>query len=174
MTRAFAAFLLSPMLIAGAQSSAGSIIPRPDSVRSGRGEFTLTARTVLVTDRADSAVAQRFARSLADATGFTLPVRVGATSTGNRIVFRRAAPRDTSLGAEGYRLEVKPGVVTITSAAPAGAFYATQSLRQLFPANIFRSAPLDGASWKVPAVTIVDRTAGWSVGQDQLLGPAES
>jgi len=140
-----------------AQTADVPIIPRPTSVKLASGHFTLTARTVIVADRGDSAVAQRLAFSLAPATGFALPVRVGVTSSGNRIVFRRAAVRDTSFGDEGYRLDVKPGVVTITSAKPAGAFYATQSLRQLLPPEIFRDAPIAGTEWTIPGVTIIDR-----------------
>ena len=157
MTRAFAALLILAPSVVAAQADDPAIIPRPISVKSSKGLFTLTARTVIVTDRADSAVAQRFAFSLAPATGFALPVRLGTTGRGNRIVFRRASARDTSFGDEGYRLDVKPGVVTITSAKPAGAFYATQSLRQLLPPEIFRDAPIAGTEWTIPAVTIVDR-----------------
>lgn len=134
-----------------------AIIPRPAHLVAGKGEFTLTRRTVIVADRADSAVAQRFARALAAPTGYTLAVRTGSGGSGSRIVFRRAAARDTTLGPEGYRLEVRPGVVTITSSAPAGAFYATQSLRQLFPAAVYRAAPLPNMKFTAPAVTIVDR-----------------
>ena len=136
MTRAFAALVVVAPSVAAAQANEIPVIPRPVSVKSSKGVFRLTARTVIVTDRADSAVAQRLAFALAPATGFALPVRLGTTSTLNRIVFRRAASRDTSFGDEGYRLDVKPGVVTITSAKPAGAFYATQSLRQLLPPEI--------------------------------------
>jgi hexosaminidase len=143
--------------LATAQRDDVAVIPRPVSVTSATGQFTLTARTVIFADRGDSAVAQRFAFSLAPATGFALPVRIAAPSGGNRLVFRRAARRDTSFGGEGYRLDVRPGVVTITSANPAGAFYATQSLRQLLPPEILRDAPIGGTSWTVPAVTIVDR-----------------
>src|SRR5690348_13629568 len=75
-----------------------SITPRPTSVKTAKGTFTLSARTVIVTDRADSAVAQRLAFLLAPATGFALPVRIGTTASGNRIVFRRAAARDTTFG----------------------------------------------------------------------------
>ena len=157
MTRLFAALVVVAPSLAAAQTDDVPIIPRPGSVRSLKGAFTLAARTVIVTDRADSAVAQRLAFALAPATGFALPVRLGTTSTGNRIVFRRVAARDTSLGDEGYRLDVKPGVVTITSAKPAGAFYATQSLRQLLPPEIFRDAPIAGTSWTIPAVSIIDR-----------------
>ncbi len=150
------------LLLAGAAPLAAqtandvAIIPRPASVTVGRGTFQLTPRTALWADREDSAVARRFAQDIAPATGFDLRVRVGAPTSDNRIVFVRAA-RDTSLGPEGYRLSVTPGVITITSAAPAGAFYATQSLRQLLPSEIFRDAPIAGMKWPIPAVTIVDR-----------------
>jgi hexosaminidase len=133
-----------------------AIIPRPASVSLGQGTFLLTARTAVWTDREDSAVARRFAQDIAPATGFDLRVRVGAPTSGNRIVFVRAA-RDTGLGSEGYRLSATPSVITITCAAPAGAYYATQSLRQLLPPEIFRDAPIAGVKWTIPAVTIVDR-----------------
>jgi len=134
-----------------------SIIPRPDSLVAGRGSFTLTSRTTIWSDRADSAVARRFARSLAPATALDLPVRIGTSSSGNRIVFRRASARDTTLGPEGYRLNVQPGVVTITSSAQAGAFYATQTLLQLLPPDVYRSAPVSQRAWTIPAVKIEDR-----------------
>jgi hexosaminidase len=140
-----------------AQTSAPAVIPRPVSMTPRAGVFRLTAQTIIVAERADSAAARRLARDLAPATGFDLPVRYTSSSGGNRIVFRHAAARDTSLGAEGYRLEVTPGLVTITSSAPAGAFYATQTIKQLLPAAIFRDAPIAGVSWTIPAVSIVDR-----------------
>jgi hexosaminidase len=138
-------------------ASEPSIIPKPVSMTPRTGVFRLTPQTVIVATRADSTPARRLARDLAPATGFDLAVRFTAVTTGSRIVFRRVAARDTSLGAEGYRLDVKPGVVTITSAAPAGAFYATQTIRQLLPPAIFRDAPVAGTSWTIPAVAIVDR-----------------
>ena len=149
------------LLFSGAAPLAGqsgdvAIVPRPASVSLGRGAFQLTERTAVWADREDSAVARRFVQDLAPATGFDLRVRVGTPTSGNRIVFARAA-HDTSLGPEGYRLTVSPSVITITSAAPAGAFYATQTLRQLLPTEIFRAAPITGVKWTIPAVTIVDR-----------------
>ncbi len=134
-----------------------SIVPRPVSVTPASGAFTLGPRTTIYTDRADSAVARRFAREIAPAMGFDLTVRVGGGETGSRIVFRRAPARDTSLGPEGYRLDVKAGVVTITSSGEAGAFYATRSILQLLPADVLRSAPIAGTSWAIPAVSIADR-----------------
>ena len=140
-----------------AQADRVDIVPRPASVVAGTGTFRLTARTTLWTDRADSGVARRFARDVAPATGFDLVIRVGAGTSGSRIVFRRAAATDTTFGPEGYRLVVTPSAITITSSAPAGAFYATQTLRQLLPADVFRDAPIAGVQWTIPVVTIVDR-----------------
>src|SRR5438270_6660034 len=89
-----------------------AVVPRPQSIVTGRGSFKLSPRTTIWCDRADSAVARRFSRVLAPATAMDLPVRIGTSESGNRILFRRAASRDTTLGAEGYRLDVRPGAVT--------------------------------------------------------------
>ena len=64
-----------------------------------------------------------------------------------------------TLGAEGYRLEVRPSGVRIVASAEAGAFYATETIRQLLPADIYRSAAPSraGAAWTIPALSIVDR-----------------
>jgi hexosaminidase len=150
--------LFSPRVAATAQSGDGiAVIPRPLAVTPGRGSFVFTPRTTIWSDKADSAVARRFARGLAVATGLDLSVRVGTPASGNRIVFRRAPARDTTLGPEGYRLDVRPGVATITASAAAGAFYATQTIRQLLPSAVFRSAVVSNADWRIPAVTIEDR-----------------
>ena len=112
-----AAIVTAPIALS-AQTNDIAIIPRPVSLTRGSGAFSLSARTQIFTDRSDSAVAERFARSVAAATGFALPVRIGRATSGNRVVFQRTAATDTTLGDEGYRLDVKPGVVTITSSAP--------------------------------------------------------
>ncbi|HEY7396318.1 MAG TPA: beta-N-acetylhexosaminidase [Gemmatimonadaceae bacterium] len=157
-TRLVACTLLALAAVARAQSPAEpSIIPRPTSLTTGRGVFRLTAQTTIFATRADSLAVRRLARDLAPATGWDLPVRFSGTPSGNRFVFRRAAKRDTTLGDEGYKLDVRPGVVTITASAPAGAFYAVQSIRQLLPTAVFRDAAVRGVDWTMPAVSIVDR-----------------
>ncbi|HEX5830025.1 MAG TPA: beta-N-acetylhexosaminidase [Gemmatimonadaceae bacterium] len=132
-----------------------AVVPRPMRVERLPGVFTLRASTAIYTDRESTAVGRQLAAYLAPATGYTLPVRTG-TPLGNRIVLRR----DTSLaelGAEGYRLEVRPGRVTVRAPAEAGLFYGVQTLRQLLPPAIFREAPVDAVAWTVPALVIMDR-----------------
>jgi hexosaminidase len=148
--------IMMPSTMTAQTSDGVAVIPRPQMVAPSRGSFALTPRTTIWSDKADSAVVRQFARSLAPATGFDLAVRIGTAASGNRIVFRRIS-RDTTLGAEGYRLDVRPGLVTVTASTPAGAFYATQTIRQLLPAAVYRAAKVADVAWTIPAVKIEDR-----------------
>jgi hexosaminidase len=146
--------LLLAAVIPGKDTVAISIIPRPVSVTFATGQFTLTSRTAIWTDRNLTDLGYRLADYLRPATGFDLPVRTG-TPSGNAILLRR----DTSLarlGPEGYRLESRRGRVMIRAPERAGLFYGMQSLRQLLPPEIFREATTDSVRWTAPAVTIED------------------
>jgi hexosaminidase len=164
-TRAVAAggiLVLVTLRAAGGQPAAESIqrlgiVPQPVTVTPARGVFRLGPGTVIWADAATIAVARSLARAVEPATGFDLAVRSGAGSSGNRIVIRRDRSLARTLGAEGYRLEVHPGRVTIVAPEAAGAFYATQTLRQLLLPAIYREAPIEGVAWTIPAVTIEDR-----------------
>jgi hexosaminidase len=60
---------------------------------------------------------------------------------------------------EGYTLEVLPGSVLIRAKTPAGAFYAIQTLRQLFPPEINAPNAMAAAqniSWSAPCCRIED------------------
>jgi len=132
-----------------------AVIPRPASVVRGAGVFTLTAGTAIVAPPSLRAVAWQLADHLAPATGWRLEVR-GAAGSGPAIVLR-LDPSLAPLGEEGYRLEVTPRRVTIRAPHAAGAFYGVQTLRQLFPPELLRQAPVEGVAWTAPVVTIEDR-----------------
>ena len=157
MRRPFVAALLLATIVAAPRAQPSAlVIPRPVSLAQGTGTFTVRPTTTVWADRADSAIARRFARSLSPAMGFELPVRVGPGDARSRIVFRRDTTLRGTLGDEGYRLDVRSDRVTITAAAPPGAFYATQTIRQLLPPEVFREAPMSGLAWTMPAVRIED------------------
>ncbi len=140
------------------ETSAYAIIPRPALLTPESGHFTLTARSALHADPAFVAVARRFARDIVGATGFDLSIARTTAPAAGAIRLLRVTGRDTAgLGEEGYRLDVSPTGVVVRAAHPAGAFYALESFKQLLPAEIFRSAPLAGTTWRAAAVHIEDR-----------------
>jgi N-acetyl-beta-hexosaminidase len=150
---------MSTLLIAAAlfvTADTLSIVPWPVRLERHAGRFTLTRGTVIATDAAMREVGYTLADLLFPATGFRLPVQSRAPGPGAVISIRR----DTTLarlGEEGYRLDVAAARVTIRAPAPAGAFYAVQTLRQLLPAEIVREAPVTGQTWTMPAVSIEDQ-----------------
>ncbi len=134
-----------------------AVIPRPTVLSPAAGHFTLSRRTIVVADSALSAVAHRFVRDIADATGYDVPVMRTAATGASAIRLIRVAGRDTvALGAEGYRLDVTPRGVTVRAAHPAGAYYALETFKQLLPAAVFRDAPLPGTVWTAASVHIED------------------
>jgi beta-glucosidase len=133
-----------------------AIVPLPAKIERGRGSFTLGGATPVVADASLRPQAHQLAAMLRPATGFALPVRIGASPRGPHLALRLDSQLARTLGPEGYRLTATSRAVTISAGAAAGVFYGMQSLRQLLPAAIFEDAPVRGMRWVVPAVTIED------------------
>ncbi len=139
-----------------------TIIPRPSLLEPRDGAFRLQANTAVLVSASDSMLGHQLARDLAPATGFALRVQVGDAPDGvrtntdaPRIVLRRDPARE-ALGREGYALTVSPTEVRIVASDAPGLFYGVQSLRQLLPAAIYRSARQNAVAWTIPAVHIED------------------
>src|SRR5437867_5192447 len=142
-------------LVAGVQDTTLAVIPRPAQMTRGTGTFLLTPATVVVTDRATRQIGYQLSDWLQPATGYRLVVS-GAAGTAARTISLRVDPALARLGEEGYRLIVTGTRITIRAFRPAGVFYGVETLRQLLPPDVFRAAPVSGASWTVPAVDIED------------------
>jgi hexosaminidase len=112
----------------GSPAPAPTLVPRPVHVTPKPGSFTLTGATVITADAATRALGAMLADYLFPATGFRIGVRSTAPAGAAGISIRLDATL-TSLGAEGYRLEAAPSGGAIRAARPAGAFYASQTLR---------------------------------------------
>ncbi|GGY38469.1 beta-N-acetylhexosaminidase [Pseudoduganella albidiflava] len=155
--------LLSCTLMLGSSclaipASAQEIVPRPAQIQRGQGTFTLTAATRIVATGAAAVEADKLRDYLRPTTGYSLPV---VASGGDNSIRLALDPALEKLGKEGYRLVSNSTGATITAAQPAGLFYGIQTLRQLFPADIYRMAPL-ARTWSIPAVTIEDQPRfGW-------------
>ena len=151
-------------LVVPSTGAAQQVIPQPVKVTSRPGEFVVTARTVIWTDRTSAAFGRQLAAYLEPATGFALRVVNGGAPPARAISLRRDVTLKR-LGDEGYVLDVRPSAVVVRAPTEAGLFYALQTLRQLLPPEIFREAPVAGVTWRVPALAIEDRPRfGWRGG----------
>ncbi|HYD51846.1 MAG TPA: beta-N-acetylhexosaminidase [Gemmatimonadaceae bacterium] len=141
---------------------AHAVIPRPVSIElSPTEQFTIDSTTTVVIASDATADVERVARVLAamiaesQRPGAAEPRRLAA---GDPIPARSIALRlDPSrpLGAEGYELESRAEGVTLTAAAPAGLFYAVQTLRQLLPVAVEHPAAYRRVL-RVPAARVRD------------------
>jgi hexosaminidase len=137
------------------------VIPQPVRVHEREGTFTLTGATAVEVSAGHEALVKRAAEALRPATGFVLPLREGRGQADQHadtvIAFKVDADLLAALGEEGYRLRADAKGIEISAATEAGAFYGLQTLRQMFPPEIFSAAPVSRIAWTVPAVDIEDR-----------------
>ncbi|WP_455669239.1 glycoside hydrolase family 20 protein [Phocaeicola sp.] len=136
-----------------------SIVPCPESITPGTGNFTFSGKTDFAVENDEQAeIARCFSDLFTHAAGFTPRVNIGERK--GKVCFLT----DTSLKSEAYHLEITPKRITIKASDGKGFFYALQTIRQLLPASIESmdsggkySAPTGKmVAWTVPAVTISD------------------
>ena len=140
-----------------ASSNGISVIPEPARWERRPGRFTLTAQTAIVSDARARPVARLLRDLLAPPTGFPLPLKDIADHEDETGAIAIATATDRAgLGDEGYVLQAAETHLTVSSSATGGAFYGTQTLRQLLPAEIERRSPVSGAEWSVPCLQIED------------------
>jgi hexosaminidase len=129
---------------------AASLIPLPVEVENMEGSFRLSESTVIDYAGGEARLpAEALAEELGRATGFSIPVRRGHTGAISLKIID-----DPELGDEGYSLQVTDRVI-LEASAPAGLFYAVQTLRQLLPTEIYAPAP-GQVDWIIPCVSIRD------------------
>ena len=136
-----------------AESDSLGLVPRPRRVEDLGGTLELTPETgIRVVDPDARGVAELLAHRLRASTGFAFPV--GEGEDGLRLLLD--AGLEDTLGREGYRLACGERDATLTAAAPAGLFYACQTLLQLFPPAIDAAEPVADVAWRAPRVSIED------------------
>ncbi len=156
-----AAFLLSGLLSCGRRVAGPAevkIIPRPVEVEVQDGFFLLDGSVAFVLQDSSSRLrraAEIFSAGVSASSSFRWVPEVRDSVAGTAVVVLLSS--DTvRYGREGYSLVVTPRRITLEAAAPAGAFYAMQSLRQLFPPQLEDSTFVADA-WKIPCVRIFDK-----------------
>jgi len=151
----FSAFLVPLGLFAAPDDFA--IIPQPEKIEPRPGTFQLVPET-RISLSGDDGDAQWLAGQLRRSTGFKLPVApISTLPSKSEITMLLETNSADRFGSEGYELTVTPAAVTIHAAAPAGLFYASQTLLQLLPPEIFSTNVVKGIRWTMPCGHIQDR-----------------
>ncbi|MGH7754207.1 MAG: hypothetical protein ACREN5_15485, partial [Gemmatimonadales bacterium] len=88
-----ALLLTVPLSRTTAQSTVLPLVPRPVSVQQVAGSYTITASTIIATDRATRALGYLLSDYVGPATGFRLAVQAISSRTTSRITIQL----DTSL-----------------------------------------------------------------------------
>lgn len=142
------ALLAATSLVFQAQADLGSLIPKPTSMALRDGAFRLTELTRVESDRRLGDVSRRLIDDLGKV--IQKPINSGIPSSATRTMIRlKLDDKATTLGNEGYTLDIKTNEIVIVGKTPAGVFYGTQTLRQLLHGKTGRSVFL-------PSLTITD------------------
>lgn len=134
-----------------------SLIPLPQSVVRGEGEFVFGQKlSAQVTPQAEE-VFELFAKEFAYATD--IKVKQIQKSSKAQLELNLMP----SLPAEGYQLKVTKEKISISASQGAGFFYALQTLKQLLPRNVMAVVKNPSIeSWSIPCVEIEDAPRfGW-------------
>lgn len=135
------------------------IIPQPLKVETGEGFFEIKADTKVFYPAAApewEMAAQYFTGLANTATRYKLPQETFAKTIkpgANAVYF---LPDATIKNPEAYVLEVKNSYILVRAGSAAGAFYAVQTLRQLFPPEFNGIPRYRGIRWWAPSCTITD------------------
>lgn len=122
------------------------IFPSPAAYQEKAGEFRLGTEAAIATDALFEKEAAYLAAELQAFLGAQPRI---ATAPQGTIRLRV----DSALPPEGYALEVSTNGIELAAAAPAGMFYAIQSLKCLFPLTAWQQA---APSFSLPCVAVKD------------------
>lgn len=150
-------FFLTVVLVACTQeittNSISNVVPYPNEVQMGEGEFNAKGAAVTYDAALDEAIVNlinAFASKLSTISGTESEVSAGTAEQGFVFV------NNPEIAEEAYVLDVKPEVVRVEASALRGFNYAIQTIKQLLPVEIFAAKPAPRASWTIQCVTISD------------------
>ncbi len=134
-----------------------SIIPIPLKAEYPKGSYSIPSSLTLSgpNDPTLKVAFKVLSEKLKKATGYKLKWVYGDQVKAN-IRFALNKSFDSTLGKEGYRLQVNQSGVQISANNPVGLFYGIQTLGQLLPKEIESKTIVNGVSWKIPFANIQD------------------
>ncbi len=138
-----------------------SIIPRPVSVTATGDYFEINEGTeIFIQGESEELkqIGEYMASLLRPATGFALAVKFNNEVSGSGNIYLSLASSGGGAVGEEYDLKITRKNIILSAKSISGLFYGIQTLRQLLPADIERSAKEEGP-WKIATGAIVDYPA---------------
>lgn len=159
--RGVPASVSEPVALATAAAPASqqmpAIVPKPVTMTTGAGQFTLTPHTQIAAGSPQAlAVANDLAGDLRPATGYRLPVRISRLA-GDSSTIKLSIGNPPALAGhpEGYQLAVTQSGVDLVGTNAEALFDGVQTIRQLLPGWIDSPKQMAGP-WTMPDVSITD------------------
>jgi hexosaminidase len=132
-----------------------TVIPMPNSVEPGVGQFTLNEKTVFLADDANEEVSHIMAdwnRWINKSTGFSTSIAADASTNYIQLILDENYQSDK---AGAYACDIQSDYIQIKSNSSIGLYYGMQTLRQLLPAQLESSTQVN-ADWTLPVGRIND------------------
>lgn len=151
------------VLLAQTTTAQVSIIPEPVSIVHKAGQFK-PGKQINISVNTNNVEAQRIAGMLRNKlahAGINSTLSADAGTASIRL-FLNTVP-EQQIGKEGYQLKITPTAgISVFANEAAGLFYGTQTLLQLFPAEVEAKDGLKNQTLLIPAVEILDHPRfGW-------------
>ena len=143
------------MLLGCCLMNAQTIIPEPLALVKKEGTFTFNKKTTIVFDNKKISNEVLYLATMFKITSdFTL--KITEKESKKNVVKMILDKSLTSLGDEGYQLQILPEKIIIKAVKPAGLFYACQTLKQLLPAEIDGVYPVENLNLTIPCMEVKD------------------
>ena len=135
------------------KSAYPTLIPYPTNIEVKEGQFALSGKTQLTVNDGG-----RFINEIAYLQNLLKPVTGSYLSSekGENVIEVNYSAQVANN--EGYTMSITPQKLTITAKSPAGAYYATQTIRQLLPNEIELGKRIT-SQVNLPAMEIADQPA---------------
>jgi hexosaminidase len=155
-----AALILLTLLVAACNNSKPTspeaklafdrVIPKAISANATGKTFLITGKTTMVADSSLTDVANYLAENLKTITG--LAINPSSEAQDGSIILSLQGG-SSSLGDEGYEMQINDDQIKITANKPAGVFYGIQTLRQIIADKDDKTSDNE---WEVATGTITD------------------
>ncbi len=156
----FCVMICTLSAMVSAQTNTYHIIPKPVKLKAQSGQFIFDNDTRIVIPSADEdmhnaafALLERILLS----TGLNVRIEDNSQDkikAGDNMVYCKLNSSITNK--EAYKMKIDKKRIEIEASAPAGFFYAMQTIRQLLPPEIEGNVTAQNVTWAVPCAAIED------------------